>query len=473
MAEADLVGFFKAADIESITGGRWLSRSARNGSAPTGVAIDSRARDLRGSVFVAIAGQNHDGHDHVAAALLGGADLAIVQRPVPDAPPGSGVLLVPDTRRALGALAAAWREDALARTKVIAVTGSAGKTTVKTLLHAVLSRRLTGSCAPKSFNNAIGVPLTILGAAPGQDFLVLEIGANHPGEVEALAAIALPDVAVITMVGRAHLEGFGSIEVVAHEKAGLLRGRRPGALAVAPADSVPLRPHLAGVAPLVTFGADRSAALRLAAHRRDGRGWRFQLEGGRGFRLGLPGRHNAVNALAVVAVARHLGIDDATIDAALAECRPVEMRLSRREVGGITLWNDAYNANPESMAAALETFSELASGAGARRRIVVLGDMLELGESGPALHRDLARAILAAGADRAVLVGSLAREAAAGLAAAWGPSGDDRVQCLDDLGEAEAELIAATLEPGDHVLLKGSRSMKLERLVPALARCTA
>ncbi len=447
--------------LSAATGGRWIQPPPRLATL-RGIGIDSRS-DLTGRAFVAIRGARLDGHDYVAHAAAAGARLIVVHRRPPPGtlPRGIGVLLVEDTTAALGRLAA-WYRTTLSCT-VFAVTGSAGKTTVKHLVCAVGQTARRGRAAPRTFNNEIGVPLSILSAEPHDHFLVLEIGANRPGEIDALAAIARPDVAVITSVGRAHLEGFGSAEGVARQKAAILRHVPEGGSAFVTADAPLLRPHLRSDLATVLCGRAPDAGLRLTAR---GPGW-IEVNAKCRFRLGLPGLHNACNALLAVAAGRHLGLADRLIDEGLASAAPVEGRLSRHEAGGVTVWHDAYNANPESMRAGLETFAELS--AGAARRIVVLGDMLELGPQAPALHRETGCRLLeldkAAPIARAVLIGELSAHTAEPLRSAW-PS--DRLMLLDELNDESARVIADQLEPGDAVLLKGSRAIGLERILETI-----
>jgi len=238
------MSFWNRDNLCTRSGGRWLQDPVRNGRL-CGVGIDSRT-DLAQAVFVAIRGETHDGHDHLREAANAGAALLIVHKlPADGLPQDVGVILVDDTRKALGRLAAAYREQ-LTGTVVIAVTGSAGKTTVKMLIDRVLSTSLRGRAAPKSFNNDIGVPLTILSADPQDEYIVVEIGASAPGEIGRLAAIARPNIGVITTVGRAHLQGFGSLDKVAEQKAMLLRHLRSHQvrrLAVVNADVPCLRDH--------------------------------------------------------------------------------------------------------------------------------------------------------------------------------------------------------------------------------------
>ncbi len=462
------MSFFTAHNVATVTGGRWLVDPAGDGPL-RGVGIDTRD-DLDGRVFIAIRGATHDGHDFLAEAT--GARVLVVDREQGTAKPRikgtAGVLLVNDTRAALGRLAAAWRQ-ALTETVVIAVTGSCGKTTVKSLLDTVLSTRLAGRAAPRSFNNDIGVPLAILAARPADRYLVLEIGASGPGEIGPLAKIARPDIGVITMIGRAHLQGFGSIETITAEKASMLQSLQGRRLAVVNADAPGLRRHLHHADQVVLFGESLDAGLRLTGWSARGSGGRLQVNDRTHFDLGLPGRHNAVNALAVVAVARQMGFDDPDIAEGLAACRPVAMRLSRQDVGAVTFYNDAYNANPDSTAASLESFIHLA--ADAPRRVLVLGDMLELGRDAAEQHREVGRRVVELDRqipiDQLVLVGTLSSHTAEPILD-WWPRW--RVTMVGNLDRSAAAAVAASLQPGDAVLLKGSRALGLEAVIHAMAR---
>jgi UDP-N-acetylmuramoyl-tripeptide--D-alanyl-D-alanine ligase len=455
------------------SGGRWLQPPQRTATF-AGVGTDTRA-NLTDRVFVALRGETHDGHDYLGEAADAGAGLLVVdERPAEGLPAQVGVILVDDTRRALGRLAARYRDE-LAGAVVIAVTGSAGKTTVKMLMDRVLSTSLRGHAAPASFNNDIGVPLTLLGADPRDEYVILEIGANAPGEIGRLSAIARPDIGVITTVGRAHLQGFGTADNVADEKAVLLRhlaSPRLGGLAVINADAPRLRTHCRPGQAVTLFGEADDADLRLTDRGVDDDCWWLEVNRTQRFRLGLPGRHNAVNALAAVAGGRHLGINDRLIDEALARCRPVNMRMTRRRVSGVTVYNDAYNANPDSVIASLETFAELT--AGAPRRVLVLGDMLELGETAAQLHRQVGRRVVELDArlpiDRVVLVGPLSAHTAEPIEKAWGPN---RLTWLSELDPPAGAAVAELLAPNDAVLLKASRAVGLERLIHALEMNTS
>ena len=373
------------------------------------------------------------------------------------------VLRVASTRKALLESARMYRSKIQGR--VIAVTGSAGKTTTKHLIHEILSTRLRGSTAPKSFNNDIGVPLTILNAKSDDAYLVLEIGTNAPGEINALAQIASPDVAVITSIGRSHLERLGSIDAVAREKASILQHIRDRGLAVVNDNSM-LTPLLPPGLAVVRFGRSNVADLRLTARgSHDGRWW-FQLNGAHRFEMGIPGEHNALNASAAIAVARHLGLTDGEITLALSRATLPDMRMMRSSIAGIEFHNDAYNANPESMAASLKTFGELAGNAD--RRVIMLGDMLELGSHAADAHREVIDRLLelheAMPVALVVLVGPNLQSAAQEIPAT---SAGFQLHVHAALDQDRVRDIAGLLRPGDTVLVKGSRGMAMERIIHA------
>ncbi|MCA9285866.1 MAG: UDP-N-acetylmuramoyl-tripeptide--D-alanyl-D-alanine ligase [Phycisphaerales bacterium] len=463
------MNFFDLDNLRQVANGRWLRRVDRS-RAVEGVSIDTREL-LDGRAFVAIRGERYDGHDYLADAVDGGASLVVVERAVPldsvriDVP----VMQVDSTRRVLLRLASAYRQR-LQGTRVIAVTGSSGKTTTRRLINAVLATRLRGTESPKSFNNDLGVPLTVLAASTTDKYLLVEIGMNAPGEIAELTAAVQPDIGVVTSVGLAHLGGLGTPEAIAREKASLLRHLRPGGLAVANIDNPILLEHLRGIEPLVTFGESESADLRVTARRAVSGGQEVEANGRFGFRLRLPGRHNAVNALAAVTVGRRMGLPDEAIAEGLAAAEAPAMRGTMQAVesggGVLTVMNDAYNANPDSMAAGIDSFLEIAPERGGRR-IVVLGDMLELGPESPALHARIGDRVAASSAriDRAVFVGPLMRHAADRAEQSLGP---DRVVRLDRMDAPAARSIADMLRAGDTVLLKGSRGMAMERLLAAI-----
>jgi UDP-N-acetylmuramoyl-tripeptide--D-alanyl-D-alanine ligase len=461
------MSFWDYDNIRTVVGGTWLARP-EPGSAADGVSIDTRTTK-RGHVFVALPGERTDGHRFLGDAADAGAAMALVQDPATvqaagGIPKGLGVLHVPDTRKSLGRLAAAYRKT-LENTRVIAVTGSNGKTTTVRLIEAVLSSKLRGSASIKSFNNDIGVPLTILGAKRGDQYLICEVGTNAPGEIAQLSSIVSPDIAVITSIGREHLEFLGSIRGVCQEESSVLGALRPGGLAVVTADCPELDDFLKGPANLVRFGFSERAELRITAAEPTLDGVAFTLNARTPFHIPLLGRHNASNAAAAVAVGRRLRLDDETIREALAATKAPEMRLQRQSIAGIDLLNDAYNANPDSMLAGLQALLDL--GGDAKRRVVVFGDMLELGPAAAPGHLEVANALAASGTiDLAVLVGPTWATVAGVVREAF-PK--DRVLSLNDVDADRAATVAAMLRPGDLVLLKGSRRMGLERVATALA----
>ncbi len=424
-----------------------------------GVGIDTR-EDLSGRCFVAIRGDRHDGHDHLAAAFTAGAAAAIVARDsqVADRSGAGPRVVVRDTIEALAALAR-WHRGRLEGT-VVGVTGSAGKTTTRALLEAVLAPLGSGTASIKSFNNHIGVPLTLLAAAPNDRWVVLEMGTSGPGEIPHLVSIAAPDVAVITAIGRSHLEALGDQAGVAREKAAILDG---ASFAVVNVDQDPI---------LVELEARRDAAIRVVtvgSHDRAARRLRGRTprpEGGQTLEIGdgddslsttlaLDGPHNAANALAAIEVARHLGVADAAIAAALAAVEPPAMRFVRHRVGGIEVFDDAYNANPDSMAASLVAFHEIA---GPRRRVLVLGAMLELGTDAAAMHREVGEIAAGIGPSHLITVGPLGEAIAAGATSAGGAGEIHRVETA----EAAATLAVTLVNRGDAVFVKASRGVGLE-----------
>ncbi|MEO1510941.1 MAG: UDP-N-acetylmuramoyl-tripeptide--D-alanyl-D-alanine ligase [Planctomycetota bacterium] len=460
-------GFFTPESIRKHTGGTFLARSDQSGECH-GVSIDTRELSP-GQLFVALHGERTDGHDHLQQAADAGATIALVERDV-EAPAGMTLVKADNCRTALARLASAYRAT-LRSTRVVGVTGSNGKTTTVRLLDHVLGSALRGSASRRSFNNELGLPLTILNARPTDQYLVCEIGMSNPGEIRKLAAIARPDVGVITSIGRAHLEAFGTIAGIAHEKASLLFELAESGIAIVTADSDEVEPALPPSVPMIRFGERDTADLRLTSVEPSREGVRFQLNDRAWFEVPLVGAHNAWNAAATVAVARRLGLSDEQIAESLRTAAGAAMRLDRRTVAGIEIVNDAYNANPDSMLAALRTFAGLAENA--TRRVVILGDMLELGDASPREHRAIGEAIAASidageGPDLVVLVGPAMAEAADPLRNLLPPN---MLWLEPEAGDGRS--IAERLAPGDAVLLKGSRAMGLERVVLALESAQA
>ena len=447
------------------------ARVAVDGGPFDGAFTDSRKPLARG-LFVALRGDNFDGSDFVGQAVQGGAAGALVPA---DAlakakaqAKNAALLTAVDTGRALGALAAAWRRRQTS-VRLVAITGSTGKTSTKELIAEVLSAAGPTLKTEGNLNNEIGVPLTLLRLADEHRYAVIECGMNHLGEIARLAQWADPDVGVVTNVGPVHLEGCGSVDGVAHAKGELYHALRDGAVAVANADDARvLAQAKLSRRKLVTFGASYGSDVRLISAHHGGPGLRVEMElrgARRTVELKLIGTHNGHNATAAAAVGVALGLDEDLILRGLAKAttpgrrmRPVQMP------GGALLIDDCYNANPSSMKAALLTLTHLVRGKG--RAIAVLGDMLELGHTELDLHRDVGRFAAGAGLSLLVCFGSRARALGEGAHEAGLPP--ECIEYTEDPAEA-VRLVLARVRPEDVVLVKGSRGMKMERISDPLA----
>ena len=445
------------AEFARACGGRLVGPDA----AYTDVVSDSRTLE-RGQLFVALKGPNFNGHEFVGAAHNRGAAGAVVGSaqsvPLPQ-------IVVPDPQGALERAARSWRSAF--RGPLIGVAGSNGKTTTKEMTAAILSE--AGSCLATrgNLNNHIGVPLTLLRLEPAHRFAVVEMGTNHPGELAALVAIAQPTVGLITNAGAEHLEGFGSLEGVARAEGEMVAGLAPAAIAVINADDE-FAPLWRSTTParVVSFGVRALADYRATGVHADvgseGFSTRFRLEapgGAIAIRLRLGGAHNVVNALAAAAAAGSAGATLKHIAAGLAAVRAVPGRLQfRRAKSGAWLIDDSYNANPSSVRAAIEVLASLSG-----RRLLVLGDMAELGDFAPAAHTSIGEFARARGLERLYATGPLAARAveAFGSGARW----------FADAAALTGALEAALGESGADVrlLVKGSRMNALERVVAALA----
>ena len=452
-----------AAGIAAATGGV----IARKGGARLVRRFIADSRDAGpGDCFVALPGERVDGHDFVANALARGAAGAIVMRPPsPSVLPRHGfVVQVDDTHVALGQLAASWRR-LHAQARVVGITGSCGKTSTKNMLGRVLSQALPTVFSPKSFNNSIGVPLTLFQISAGTRAAVVEIGTNGPGEIEALARIAQPHLGIVTCIGESHLDGLGSIEGVAREKAMLLRSLSPGGVAVLNGDDPSTAPYLLPAVPgrclLTRIGQEADwFATDLKAH---GLGTSFLLQGKRPVTIPLLGSHNVSNALMTIAAAVEMGVElDFVLDS-LADMPVTARRLQCREAGRVQVFDDTYNMNPASARAALMAMSGLPS---TGRRIVVFGEMKELGARTDALHAELGAEVAHRDIDLLVTVGGRAACIADGAEHAG--LTPERIIRTNDQGEA-LERLLAVLRPNDRLLCKASHSVGFDRLVDALA----
>jgi UDP-N-acetylmuramoyl-tripeptide--D-alanyl-D-alanine ligase len=443
--------------------------AAADDPGPRGVSIDSR-EIAPGELFVGLRGERADGGSYAAGALASGAWGALVapgSAPADgDVPEGAALLVHEDPLAALGQLARAWRRELGSRgARVVAITGSTGKTSTKDILGALLAKSLRTAATPANLNTEIGLPLVILAAPADTECLVLEMAMRGPGQIAELTAIAEPDVGVIVNVGDAHLELLGSREAIAAAKAELVAGLQEGAVAVVPAHEPLLEPHLRPELRTISFGAPEPSAsgggadVWLLEREADGR-LRIAVDGGAAtvdLRPSFSQAHNVGNLLAAVAAARALGLHPGgELNVEFSPGRGQLLELA----DGIAVIDDCYNANPMSMRAAIDELSR----APARRRVAVLGDMLELGEAAPALHREIGAHAGAAGVDVLVAVGGLAAELGAGY--------DGELHIAPDAGAA-ATLAAELVMPGDTVLVKGSRGVGLERVVERLAQSPA
>lgn len=438
-------------------------RAAPNGDCRFSVvSTDSRTLQA-GDLFVALQGPRFDGHDFLARAEQAGAAAAIVSRFVDDV--AIPQLRVADTLMALGRLASWWRQQH--GLPIAAVTGSNGKTTVKELLASILRQHHPVLVTRGNLNNDIGVPLTLLGLTPEHQFAVIEMGASAAGDIDYLTHIVRPDVALITNVAPAHLEGFGDIAGVARAKGEIFSGLTANGVAVLNADEprVGIWRVLTAGRRIITFAMRNQADVMATAVESNGSpGCTFELrtpEASVTIRLALVGRHNVMNALAAAAAALALDIPLEDIRVGLETVRPVDGRLAAVSgVYGVRLINDTYNANPGSLRAALDV---LAAGAG--KKILVLGDMGELGNAAAALHEQVGRQARVSGIDRLYTVGEFA-----GLAAGtFGHGGQhfSNQKCLID--GLLADLAADPEASSCTVLVKGSRMMYMERVVEALS----
>jgi UDP-N-acetylmuramoyl-tripeptide--D-alanyl-D-alanine ligase len=432
----------------------------------TGVSTDTR-KIAPGSLFVALKGESFDAHDFLAGAFEAGAAAAVVSRIPPGAPADRRYYLVDDTLHALGRLGR-HRRRALAA-KVVAVAGSNGKTTTKDLLRAALSPRWRVHATAGNLNNQVGVPLTLLAAPEDAEVLVVETGTNEPGEIDLLGAIVEPDAAVITSIGEEHLEGLGSVEGVLEEELSILRHLRPGGVAVVaeePSELPEGAERIVGGMRLRVAGLDAQADLRpdggqagIEVLPGGATRWRF-----RGVRidLPLPGMHNVRNALVALGVSTELGVPVEESAKAIAAIPAPKMRSEWLRVGTLDVLADCYNANPPSTRAALELLASVPS---AGRKVAVIGTMRELGGHAEGLHRSvgaLAAEKLGKGIDLLVATGD--------FVPALAEYGDDeRVVAVEDPLEAYASL-RPLLKGDETVLLKGSRGVALERLLPLLER---
>ncbi len=450
-------------------------RAAQRGVLPkdvTGISIDSRTL-TPGEAYFAIKGDVHDGHDFVEAALKNGAALAVVAASHADKfSADARLLIVDDVLAGLVDLGRASR--ARLGAKVIAVTGSVGKTSTKEALRAVLGAQGETHASVASFNNHWGVPLTLARCPASVRFAVFEIGMNHAGEIEPLVKMVRPHVAIITTVEPVHLEFFSGIEAIADAKAEIFSGVEPGGAAVLNRDNAQFarlskNAKAAKIKRIVSFGSDEKADARLidlSLHADCSAVHADILGQDITYKIGMPGRHMVMNSLAVLAAASLAGADLALSALALAQLAPATGRGVRQQLdltdGSATLIDESYNANPASMAAAITVLGQATVGPRGRR-IAVLGDMLELGVAGPDLHRGLNEAIKANGIDTVFCCGPLMRNL-------WEALPSTKKGGYADSSAALEQQIISAIGAGDAIMVKGSLGSRMKLIVTALQK---
>jgi UDP-N-acetylmuramoyl-tripeptide--D-alanyl-D-alanine ligase len=450
-------------------------RASISGALPeavSGLSIDSRTI-APGEAYFAIKGDVHDGHDFVAAALKAGAALAVIETARRDKFASDAPLLVVDDVLA-GLVELGLASRARLNAQVIAVTGSVGKTSTKEALRRVLGAQGETHASAASFNNHWGVPLSLARCPASARFAVFEIGMNHPGEIDRLVRMVRPHVAIITTVEPVHLEFFAGIEAIADAKAEILAGLEPGGTVVLNRDNsqfarLQRSAKKLGISRIVSFGTDAKSDARLievSLHPACSAVHANILGHDVTYKLGMPGRHMAMNSLAVLAAASLAGADLALAALSLSQIEPAAGRGVRRMLevanGEATLIDESYNANPASMAAALNVLGQAAVGPHGRR-IAVLGDMLELGPTSPALHRGLNEAIKANHIDLVYCCGPLMRNLWDAL------STGKRGGYAENSAGLEPQAVAA-IRAGDTIMIKGSLGSKMKTIVNALEK---
>ncbi|WP_438492309.1 UDP-N-acetylmuramoyl-tripeptide--D-alanyl-D-alanine ligase [Paenibacillus sp. IHBB 3054] len=454
-------------NIADMCGGEVFSAEDMNVKI-AGVVTDSR-KITSDCLFVPLAGDNFDGHHYGAAALAAGAAATLWQKDKGTAPEGGGVILVEDTLSALQKLAAAYLSEIAPQ--VVAVTGSNGKTTTKDMITALLEGQFKVHKTQGNFNNHIGLPLTVLSMREDVEIAVLEMGMSSRGEIALLASLAAPDVAVITNVGESHLLQLGSRKEIARAKLEIAEGLKPGGLLIYNGDE----PLLAEVMAEASFHAPEGMhTLRFGISTDNddyptgmmthsgGMTFTSSLHKERAYTLPLPGRHNVVNALAALAVARHFGVTDDQVEDGLKRLKLTGMRIEvMLTSSGLTLLNDAYNASPTSMKAAIDVLQSMKC---TGSRIAVLGDMLELGPDEVRFHQEIGTYLDPEETDLVFAYGPLSAHIAE---TARDKFGAERVFSFTDKAELTSVLIGKC-SPDDVVLFKASRGMRLEEVLHSL-----
>lgn len=431
-----------------------------------GFSTDTRL-DCSDTLFVALVGETFDGNVYLEQAKNAGALGALIG---PTAlnyqlPEGFQCFLVENTLTGLQSLARHVRHSNRDCHAVV-VTGSNGKSTTKEMIASILSQKFRTHATSGNFNNHIGVPLTILGLEPETEFLVTEIGANHPGEIRHLARLAAPDTSVITNIAPSHLEGFGSIEGVLAAKLELFEETAPDGVHVYNGDDDLLRRYVQGnFANTLSFGQSEENDLRATEISLDSRAKpSFIFDGSLQINLHFAGLHNVLNALAAAAVGRLLGLEDNLIKSGLETLRPLKMRTELKKIGNTVILDDSYNANPLSMREALKTLEAIQLNG---PRGIVAGEMLELGSGAKEFHAELAQLIASRPLAPVVFVGSFAQEMKEAYLSA---NGSEDVVFATENAEAAYEILREQLTGGELLLIKGSRGVHLELIIEKLEK---
>jgi UDP-N-acetylmuramoyl-tripeptide--D-alanyl-D-alanine ligase len=460
---------WKLSDVLLATGGRFVSGPAKATFAH--VSTDTRTIQ-QGDLFLALSGANFDGAEFALEAVRKGAGGIIVET-LPDEAVDVTVIQVDDTLRALGDLAA-YRRAAVSDLKVVAITGSSGKTTVKEMTAAIMGQEFNVLKTKGNFNNLIGMPLSLLPVDNGHDVAVLEMGMNRPGEIARMAEIADPDIACIVNIQAAHLSGLGSVEGVARAKGELFRGCHSWAKICVNYDDKMVR----GLArkihqEQISYGRNSKAFIRATHVKNMGEeGMTFTLHIGSErlrIQIGVMGEHNVSNALAATAIAHAAGLEMGQIVEGLEKFKAFDKRLQIIDIGGLKIINDCYNANPASMMAAFDTVQAIR---GTHKTIAILGDMLELGEESEKAHRRLGEMVACKGFDYLLVYGEYAKIVAQGamdasMALRQVHRLPDKEAILQTIFECMEE---KTFGKGDYFLVKGSRGMCMEKIVEGLQR---
>lgn len=420
----------------------------------SGVSTDSRTIKP-GQVFFALKGERFDGHNFVADAIKAGAICCVVSRNIPGIEP---VIIVNDTLEALGALAKKVRSEF--NFPVVAISGSVGKSSTKELITGILSKMAPVVSSPESYNNLIGLPLTILNAQTPARFAVLELGINREGEMDKLVAIASPEIAVLTSISAVHTEGLKSVEGVLNEKIKLIEGIKDSGIAFVNGDYEILlaRAQKTGKK-IISYGTTDKVDIKASDIKWDASGVRFTIEGNRFF-MPVLGRFWVYSALPAYCVGRHFGSSISDIESVFASFKNLKGRMVRHEKNGIIIIDDTYNANPLATREALLVLYGLKS----KRRFAILGDMLELGELTPVAHREIGRLVAELNLDGAYFVGNFS-------SASYQSARENGLKNTEHFVTPEeflSHLHKFQFSPGDTILVKGSRKMRMENIVSKL-----